>query len=219
MASQDKYNETFPTRLRKLLEDRGTTITALASVLGVSRQAVSQYADGSSQPNFERLRMIADFFNVSADYLLGRVDETSADVTVQALCDYIGLSEQAIEHLHKLAHTATGQPAGAAAKGYRIDFPECISELLLSPHFYDLFNSLCFYLIYGGILPDTSYRAGEVTISPDEWKHFMGWVNSTGQEVIPRNDAKDLYLQKACDTFRDACKEMLNNALNQKKDN
>ena len=46
----------------------------------------------------------------------------------------------------------------------------------------------------------------------------MGWVHSAGQEVIPRNDAKDLYLQKACDAFRDACKEMLNNAVNEKKD-
>ena len=214
LGVQEKQQQPLVRRLNELITDPA----ALREYLSCSPQAINQYRLGTSSPTLEKLCKIADFYDVSVDYLLGRVDEKSEDVTVQAMCDYIGLSEQAIDHLHKLAHTAPGQPAGAAAKGYRIDFPECISELLLSPHFYDLFNSLCFYLIYGGILPDTSYHTGEVAISPDEWKHLMGWINSTGQEVIPRSDAKDLYLQKACDAFRDACKEMLNNALNQKKD-
>ena len=75
MATQEKYNEPFPSRLRKLLDDRGITITALSKELKISRQAVSQYTDGSAQPNIEKLRAIASFFDVSAvsDYI-GAVD-------------------------------------------------------------------------------------------------------------------------------------------------
>ena len=74
MATQEKYNEPFPSRLRKLLDDRGITITALSKELKISRQAVSQYTDGSAQPNIEKLRAIASFFDVSADYLVGLSD-------------------------------------------------------------------------------------------------------------------------------------------------
>ena len=213
MNVAEKQASPLAQRLNGLIVDGN----ALKDYLGVSAQAINQYRLGIARPSLENLCKIAEFYNVSVDYLLSRVDEKSEDVTVQAMCDYIGLSEQAIEHLHTLAHTATGQPAGVMAKDYRIDLPQCISELLLSPRFYDLFNNLCFYLIYGGVLPDTAHCAGGVAISQEEWKHFMRWVDSTGQEIIPRSDAKDLYLQKACDAFRDACKEMLNNALNKEK--
>lgn len=74
MGKQENYNSPFPCRLRGLLETRKITITALAKELNVTRQAVSQYADGSVQPNIEKLVSIAAFFNVSTDYLVGLSD-------------------------------------------------------------------------------------------------------------------------------------------------
>ena len=71
MGMQEKYNDAFPARLRKLIDDRGTTITAVSKELGISRQAVSQYADGTAQPNVDKLVSIAKFFGVSSDYLVG----------------------------------------------------------------------------------------------------------------------------------------------------
>ena len=70
MPTQENYTKPFPSRLRKLIESRETTITALAKELKISRQAVSQYADGSAQPNIEKLVSIARFFHVSTDYLV-----------------------------------------------------------------------------------------------------------------------------------------------------
>ena len=49
MSTQDKYNAPFPSNLRTIIDERGTTITALARELGITRQAVSQYADGTGQ--------------------------------------------------------------------------------------------------------------------------------------------------------------------------
>ena len=65
----------FRTRLRELIKERGITITALAKELKISRQSVSKYINGSAYPNIERLFMIARFFDVSSDYLVGLTEK------------------------------------------------------------------------------------------------------------------------------------------------
>ena len=103
MESQDKYNDPFPTNLRTLLDERKSTITALARELGITRQAVSQYADGTGQPNADKLKRIADYFNVSTDWLLGRAGGVkSLDADVSAVGQYTGLSEADIKFLHSI---------------------------------------------------------------------------------------------------------------------
>lgn len=100
MASQDKYNAPFPTNLRAILEERGVTITALANALGISRQAVSQYADGTGQPNADKLTRIADYFGVSTDWLLGRSGGVKAiNGDVQIVCKMTGLSEELVNEI------------------------------------------------------------------------------------------------------------------------
>ena len=71
----DNYNKILPTRLRELINCSNTTIAAVAESVGVTRQAVSQYQNGSTQPNAETLAKIAKHFNISADYLLGLSNE------------------------------------------------------------------------------------------------------------------------------------------------
>ena len=97
MAGDDKYFGAFPTRLRGLIESRKTTITALANILKISRQSVSQYQDGTGQPNVDKLCKIAKHFNVSTDYLVGLSDVESANTTVRNICEETGLSEKAVE--------------------------------------------------------------------------------------------------------------------------
>ena len=88
MATQEKYNATFPTRLRELLAPKGVTITALADKLEISRQAVSQYQDGSTQPNLQSLAEIAKYFGVSTDWLLGLTDMRTPNMDVRAIANY-----------------------------------------------------------------------------------------------------------------------------------
>ena len=103
MDPQDKYNAPFPRNLRALLDERSTTITALARELGITRQAVSQYADGTGQPNADKLKRIADYFDVSTDWLLGRAGGVkSLNADVLSAGKYTGLSESAIKYLHSI---------------------------------------------------------------------------------------------------------------------
>lgn len=100
MDKQEKYNSPFAANLRELIAQKSTTITALAKTLGISRQAVSQYADGTGQPNVDKLYMIAEYFGVSADYLLGLSEVPTRNETIQGVHDFTGLSQEAIANLH-----------------------------------------------------------------------------------------------------------------------
>lgn len=62
----------FGDRLRELREDRSLTQDQLAEHLKITRQQLSSYENGRFEPNMDTLVSIADFFDVSLDYLLGR---------------------------------------------------------------------------------------------------------------------------------------------------
>lgn len=66
---------TFDTRLRKLRTDKNVTRKTLAEALGVSLEAISKWEIGRNYPNQEVLNSLADYFEVSVDYLLGRTDD------------------------------------------------------------------------------------------------------------------------------------------------
>lgn len=94
------YDGCFATRLRELMKKSKVTQQDLAAAVGTTRQAISQYADGSVQPNIEKLYKIAEFFHVSADYLLGMSDTQSCDMEIREICKITGLTEHSIEKLH-----------------------------------------------------------------------------------------------------------------------
>jgi transcriptional regulator with XRE-family HTH domain len=62
----------FSKRLKELRKNHMTTQEELAKYLGVGRPTIAGYETKGKQPSFEILDKIADFFNVSIDYLLGR---------------------------------------------------------------------------------------------------------------------------------------------------
>jgi len=65
----------FYLRAKALREEAGISQIRLATALNVSNQFVSNWENNQRRPNYELLVAIADFFDVTTDYLLGRVDE------------------------------------------------------------------------------------------------------------------------------------------------
>ena len=61
----------FP-NIRNLREDRDYRQYQLAKVLNVSQNTYSQYETGVIELTAEKLILLADFYDVSVDYLLGR---------------------------------------------------------------------------------------------------------------------------------------------------
>lgn len=61
-------------KLRKLREDKGMAQGDVAQYLGVSRTAVTHWESGKKRPDLVNLVKLADLYNVSLDYLMGRTD-------------------------------------------------------------------------------------------------------------------------------------------------
>ena len=91
---------TFLTRFRDLVNEKGCSQVQLANAIGVQRSTVATWLDGRTAPNAYMVKALAEYFSVSADYLLCISDTRSADVNVKAAMAYTGLSEKAVESLH-----------------------------------------------------------------------------------------------------------------------
>ncbi len=64
----------FAERLKELRKKANITQLEFAKKFNVSNGAIGNWESGKRQPDSETLSKLADFFNVSIDYLVGRTD-------------------------------------------------------------------------------------------------------------------------------------------------
>lgn len=65
----------FSARLKELIQEQTLTYAQLGKILGVSTAQVSDMANGKTATTMERLYILCETFQVSADYLMGLTDE------------------------------------------------------------------------------------------------------------------------------------------------
>lgn len=71
----------FKDRLRELRNRSGLMQEEFGKEFNVIKQTVSSWENGNSRPDIEAATHIADFFNITADYLLGRSDKLTEEVS------------------------------------------------------------------------------------------------------------------------------------------
>lgn len=113
--SREKFESEFPSKLQELC-DTPEKSRNLKECLGCTTQAINQYKLGHAFPKIENIIKIARFFNCSLDYLVRLSDVQSPNAEIQAICDYTGLSEKAVEVLHFLSSPRENQEDKAAHK-------------------------------------------------------------------------------------------------------
>ena len=65
-------HDIFRRRLQSLREQKRISRIVLSELCGLSPDAIRRYERGEAEPSMGSLILIADFFEVSTDYLLGR---------------------------------------------------------------------------------------------------------------------------------------------------
>ncbi|WP_199427066.1 helix-turn-helix domain-containing protein [Thermaerobacillus caldiproteolyticus] len=65
-------------RLKKLRLEKKLTQEELGKRINVTKVSISGYENGNRTPDTETLQKLADFFNVTTDYLLGRTDNPNS---------------------------------------------------------------------------------------------------------------------------------------------
>lgn len=65
------YYESFPSKLKKARIDTGFTQREVEKETGIKQSTIASYEIGRTQPDIETLGLLADFYEVSTDWLIG----------------------------------------------------------------------------------------------------------------------------------------------------
>lgn len=67
--------ETFANRVKTLRKEKNIKQSELGDIVGLTHAAISDIERGRRTTTMEKLDALADFFEVSVDYLMGRTDD------------------------------------------------------------------------------------------------------------------------------------------------
>lgn len=79
----------FPMRISELRRQRNISQRQAANELGISQALLSHYENGLREPKLEFVVKVCDYYNVSADYVLGRTDKTGSGEEIDALISQV----------------------------------------------------------------------------------------------------------------------------------
>lgn len=90
-------------KLRRLRIERGLYQKEVADAVGLSRDAITKYETGERTPSRAALERLADFYEVPADYLLGRSVSDETTIAAEWATRWPLLSPEHREKAAKLA--------------------------------------------------------------------------------------------------------------------
>lgn len=99
------YSEGYGKKFKALRESKGLTQEQLGKALFYSNKTINLIECEKRPPTDEQLQRYHDYFKVSYDYLLGETEVK--DISLQAICEYTGLSEDVIRKLHQAKERST----------------------------------------------------------------------------------------------------------------
>lgn len=71
ISTPPKINATFSKRLKELREGKGLPQSEMAKICGIAVASYANWEQGRALPPLGQIPILAEFFGVSADYLLG----------------------------------------------------------------------------------------------------------------------------------------------------
>jgi transcriptional regulator with XRE-family HTH domain len=74
-------NELLIERLNAIKNEKGCPLDVIEDSIGISKGSLSKYMSGTHLPNSEVIRKLAEYWNVTADYLLGSSDQRTPGVS------------------------------------------------------------------------------------------------------------------------------------------
>ena len=104
----------FPTRLREARASKGASQQKAAEAVEVSKSTIGLYENGDTLPDIATVYRLAKYYGVTLGYLLGETAVKRDDATLREVCDYTGLSEEAVELLARKRHDSAFRPLAEA---------------------------------------------------------------------------------------------------------
>lgn len=127
---------TFGERLKELRKQKKLTQQQLADIFYLNKSSISRYENNGQMPENEILQKLADFFEVSIDYLLGRISEQNPPVTEfkpeLTKKDKINIEKEAQQMIDNLENADVVEFCGTPADDEDKEFLKMAYERFLS---------------------------------------------------------------------------------------
>lgn len=180
MAKQlnEQAKKILAERLRELIDEKldtdyKLTLPKQCEQMNLSYQTFCKYTNSISDCSITNLSIIADYYGVSTDFLLGRTNTRSPNTDIQAVCNTIGLSEKAIFLLQKWNQS-----------NY---YNKYISAILENPEFERLLEQICEILVSSraeGKLYNNNNGIEDITVTQNEQMAKLWIIQKVFTEII-----------------------------------
>lgn len=95
MKNLQIFNNKFNERLSFLRQEAGLSMDKLAEKVGLSKSSINMYERGEREPGINALISLSNFFNVSVDYLVGKIDTEA--ISIKKKDKEYGLTDDQVE--------------------------------------------------------------------------------------------------------------------------
>ena len=109
-------------RLRKLIDDTGLSRQEIADAIGCDVSAITKNYNGRRKVTTDFVVMYAQYFGVTADYLLGLSDVKSGDQDMRLISKHTGLNDEAIAELSFMQEYVYGMESDNSIQNTLNDF-------------------------------------------------------------------------------------------------
>lgn len=167
-------------RIKELRTEMHKSLRDVACELNISYSSLSKYERGDQQPSYETLIKMADYFDVTADYLIGRT--SCKNIENQPFSDSLGIDEKTIDILKSLAVNPDDDYTDDITE---LDYLEAIMQ---HPQFHTLMLQINSYYVY----------------TTADWSNHLPYsISFNGREIpITIEDLKNSELQLIQTTFK-----------------
>ena len=127
---------TFGQRLKELRKSKRLTQQQLADIFFLNKSSISRYENDSQLPENEQLQKLADYFNVSIDYLLGRDENPNPTSSPEMLTkkEKLDIEKEALQMIENIDKAKVvefcGNPADDEDKEFlRLAYQKFLSDV------------------------------------------------------------------------------------------
>ena len=177
-------------RLKEIRKSKGLNQTEVANMLGITQNAYSYWENDKVKIDNNSLKKLADFFNVSVDYLLGRDEKTLAEkypsepmralpIIGKIRAGYNGIAiEEFLDEMQEIPQSVI--------KGYEMEdlFVLEVAGMSMYPQFLEGDRVLVHRQtsVDSGDIAVVLYNGDEATVKQVRYANGENWV-----ELIPKN--------------------------------
>lgn len=125
---------TFGQRLKELRKSKRLTQQQLADIFFLNKSSISRYENGSQLPENEQLQKLADYFEVSIDYLLGRDENPNPTSSPEMLTkkEKLDIEKEALQMIENIDKAKVVEFCGNPADDEDKEFLRLAYEKFLS---------------------------------------------------------------------------------------